>query len=113
MRGDSPSELPSGAEPGEARRQEGEAHALTSWGEGTDAVSLASGSRADGNLHHPDDYPEGLRVTIRSRPGVAVAIGDPSRGQILLAWKHGSCVYNLWLGPGITLAAAAGYARRV
>ncbi|MDQ3880920.1 MAG: PT domain-containing protein [Chloroflexota bacterium] len=102
----SPSELPSGARPGEAIETYGGPFRWATWGEGRDQVVQVIGGWPYGNpgaAHTP--------VTVRGLPGWVHGMGN-SDGPYAIMWQETDCLYEARLAPDGTLEQAIEYASR-
>lgn len=109
-----PRELPSGADSGASRSEEGDYGELQVWGKGIDGVWLLDDIPPELGLPDPSHLPAGdpQRVTIRGNEGLALTIGETAASQIILTWRAKDCGYVVWLGPGLDLESAIDYASR-
>lgn len=103
-----PKALPSGAEPGPARR-EGESR--VSWGVGSDRIVEAVNEFGVGDPATLGVSPDSAQwVSVRGARGLVVPIGEEGVGQVAISWRVGACPYTLWLAPGHTLDDGIRYA---
>lgn len=103
-----PSELPSGAPPGEAVEDVSEGAKQFVWGSGRDMVDLRVGLTYRA---------EGLdtvlaNVTVRGRPGVVFNFEPDPQTGIGLEWSESGCDYNVFLAPEIPAEELIEYAGR-
>lgn len=101
-----PSELPSGAAPGDPIETYGGPFRWATWGADADQVVQVIGGWPYGNpgaAHTP--------VTVRGLPGWVHGMGS-SDGPYAIMWQEEGCLYEVRLGPGSTLEQAIEYASR-
>ena len=102
-----PTTLPDGTPVGEARLQEGDYGPLAVWGESSQyPVHQGFGY----TVFDASELGDGPTTTVRGNNAVIVPIGDGHVGQIAVVWAENSCVYTVWVGPGLTLDDAIAYA---
>jgi hypothetical protein len=107
-----PRTLPSGAPPGPHRVEEIDGMWRVTWSLGTEEVTQAVAMMDNGQApigSDPDGAPNAL---VRGRPASVIPIGDAPVSQIAIVWSVGDCRYTVWVGPGLTVDEAIGYAGR-
>jgi hypothetical protein len=116
-----PRQLPSGAEPGAPTTVVGDyGEELVVWGEHEDRVWQVGGRDA---VERPDFSPadwdfsdlaedDAQLVDMDGHQRLVLPVGDPPVSQIQIRFVAGNCPYVMWIGPGLSLEDAVGYARR-
>jgi hypothetical protein len=109
-----PRELPSGGPIGDERVEVGDTGiAKTSWGKGTDRVTIFSAffqMSPDPDAGKPPGTSE---VTVRGQPATVLVIGVDAPDPIVgFSWNDGLCGWTVHLGPGNDREDAVDYAAR-
>lgn len=123
-----PEELPSGAEPGEARPhpEDEPRESFRTWGEGRDQVVVGWGAElkeTGADFELSDDWPAELVVTKDGVERHVVRIGDGHHSEVAIRFVMNDCPYTLWMVGvefdeddeifvGFTDVEAVEYARR-
>lgn len=123
-----PEELPSGADPGEARPypKDEPRESFRAWGEGRDEVVVGWGRELEeigAGFELSDDWPEELVVTKDGVERHVVRIGDGFHSSVAVRFVMDDCPYTLWMNGvefdeddeifvGFTDDEAVDYARR-
>ena len=103
-----PSELPSGAAPGEAIETYAGLSRWATWGSGGDQVVQALG---DWLFAADPTSAAATTVTVRGQPGRVQAMASVD-GPFAIAWEESGCRYEVQLAPGGTQEQAIEYAGR-
>lgn len=106
-----PSQLPSGAAPGEPVVTRTGPEYTVVWGSGSNTITQAVGWFGLGSS---DDFPpaDAVETTIRGTTGYLQTTEELPTGSAVISWAEGACLYTIWLEPGFSQDEAIDYAGR-
>ncbi len=104
-----PSQLPSGAAPGEPVVTRTGPEYTVVWGSGSNKITQAVGWFGLGSN---DDFPpaDAAETTIRDTTGYLQTTEELPTGSAVISWAEGACLYTIWLEPGFSEDKAIEYA---
>jgi hypothetical protein len=107
-----PRTLPSGALPGPPRVEEIDDIWHVTWSLGPEEVTQAVQLLDDGRQPAVFDPGHAPNALVRGRPAWVIPVGDAPISQLAIVWRAGDCAYTMWVGPGLSVEEAMGYAGR-